>query len=77
MLNHMHAILEKVFPGKVKLIDLFNYTTVAALADFIAEKDAPVDNGPTEEEQLEQFEDMFEEIEKGNLSIDDMIKNFN
>ncbi|ARU60252.1 hypothetical protein CBW65_03625 [Tumebacillus avium] len=76
MLNHMHAILEKELPGAVKLIDLFNYTTVAALSEFIQSKLDGEPQALTEEEQIESYNDMFEELEKGNLSIDDMIKNF-
>lgn len=78
MLNRMLAILDQEFPGKVKLIDLFNYTSVATLSEYIASKYEPrelVEVVVQEEVRAEDYEDMLDEMVKGNLSIDDILKN--
>lgn len=47
LLARVHSLVEKEFPGKVRLIDLFEYTSVAKLASYIQgstdeEMDLPV-----------------------------------
>ncbi|PWK05383.1 type I polyketide synthase [Tumebacillus permanentifrigoris] len=78
MLNRMLAILNKEFPSKVKLIDLFNYTSVATLSAYISSKYEPVESEVItvqEEVRAEDYEDMLDEMVKGNLSIDEILKN--
>lgn len=75
-INRMHVILDKEFPGQLKLIDLFNHTSVAALSEFLSEQQNEAEAVVSEEEELEALEDMLDNLESGNLSIDDMIKNF-
>ncbi len=72
LLSRMHSQLEKEFPGKLSLVDLFSYTTISTLAGYITGQGE--DNFKIDDD-LQEFENMFEEIEKGNLSIDDALKN--
>ncbi|MGG1149685.1 type I polyketide synthase [Bacillus wiedmannii] len=69
ILNRMHALIEKKYPGKVKLIDLFNYTTVASLSGFIGDKSK--DSSPSEDEFIT---DLLTDFENGKLSIEDALK---
>lgn len=78
MLNKMHALLDKEFQGKLKLVDFFTYTSVASLAQFIScseENEDVEDKIAATDEELEAFTNMFDEIEKGNLSVQDAMKN--
>ncbi|MCK4258241.1 MAG: SDR family NAD(P)-dependent oxidoreductase [Halanaerobiales bacterium] len=76
MINRMHIILDQEYPGVVKLIDLFNYTTVASLSKYIASKVG----GETEsniDQELEDLNQMLKNVEEGNINIDeamDLIK---
>ncbi|MGA4722141.1 beta-ketoacyl synthase N-terminal-like domain-containing protein [Fictibacillus nanhaiensis] len=69
LLNRMHTLIEKKYPGKVKLIDLFNYTTVASLSSFIAEK-----SEDTCSDEDEFITDLLRDFEDGKLSIEDALK---
>ena len=45
LLIKMHAKVDQLYPGKVKITDLFAYPTVAMLADFIQNADVAADIG--------------------------------
>lgn len=76
MVNRMHAILDEEFPGVVKLIDLFNYASIETLSDYISSNLEPTKQVEKKESSLEDFADMIEDLEKGDLSVDDAIKKF-
>ncbi len=74
LLGRVHASLEEKYPGKFKLVDLFEYTSVFKIAQFIAEGDKKIENDDVEEEEDLDFESMLKDLETGELSVDDMIK---
>lgn len=78
MLNRMLALLEEEFPGQVKLIDLFNHTSVATLSQYITAKfePAPEAQAPAAARNVDDYADLLDEMESGTLSIDDIIKNW-
>lgn len=74
MLNQMVILLDQAFPGKVKLIDLFNYTTIADLAQYISGKE----EGRAEvckDTELAELEGMLDALDKGELDIEEFIEN--
>ncbi|HEX3046695.1 MAG TPA: SDR family NAD(P)-dependent oxidoreductase [Bacillota bacterium] len=73
LINRMLARMADEFPGKVRLIDLFTYTSIATLAQFIAASDEDALEQKSDQE-LDEFKEMFSAIEKGELSIDDVLK---
>lgn len=75
LLNRLFSLLEEVYPGKMKLIHLFSYTSVHALSQFVMTK---LDIKPAAEPAppVDDFEQLFKDIEAGNLSIDDAVKSF-
>ncbi|OMF63800.1 SDR family NAD(P)-dependent oxidoreductase [Paenibacillus sp. FSL R5-0766] len=75
LLNRLFSLLEEAYPGKMKLIHLFSYTSVHALSQFVMTK---LDIKPATEPAppADDFEQLFKDIEAGNLSIDDAVKSF-
>jgi NAD(P)-dependent dehydrogenase (short-subunit alcohol dehydrogenase family)/acyl carrier protein len=72
LLTRMYNDLDKEFPDQLTLVDLFSYTTISELALFLMgrdETDFDVDD------EVKEFEAMFEKIEEGNLSIDEALEN--
>nr|WP_285891135.1 SDR family NAD(P)-dependent oxidoreductase [Paenibacillus pasadenensis] len=88
LLGRVHASLEKYYPGKVRLLDLFEYTSVSKLSDYLRaeEDDEPDDFGYDREmsEVLQQVsasvdleEDtlrLMEELDSGSLSLEDALE---
>ncbi|WP_339298200.1 SDR family NAD(P)-dependent oxidoreductase [Paenibacillus sp. FSL R5-0623] len=75
LLNRLFSLLEEAYPGKMKLIHLFSYTSVHALSQFVMTK---LDIKPAAEPAppVDDFEQLFKDIEAGSLSIDDAVKSF-
>lgn len=75
LLNRLFSLLEDAYPGKMKLIHLFSYTSVHALSQFVMTK---LEIKPAAEpaQSVDDFEQLFKDIEAGSLSIDDAVKSF-
>ncbi|PWW07329.1 phosphopantetheine binding protein [Paenibacillus cellulosilyticus] len=76
ILNRMHALIEKKFPGTVKLIDLFNYTTVRKLSKHIAEKTGKSTTAKAESTELESITSMLEQLQSGDMNLEEAVKHF-
>ncbi len=78
MLNRLHAMIEKQYPGKVKLINLFTYTSIADLASFISEQVGHKDEKKIVEEnesnEIKKYEDMLDALKQGSISIEEAIE---
>jgi acyl transferase domain-containing protein/acyl carrier protein len=71
LLNRLYSLLDKEFPGKLRLIDAFSYTSIAAMAQFLAgeqEEAAAFDS------DVDGFLTMFDRIGNGSLSVEEAIK---
>lgn len=66
--------LDEYFPGKVEVADLFVNQTIASLAKYIGEED---ENDIAEENLDEKLFNMFDELEKGELDINEALENLN
>ncbi|PQP85020.1 hypothetical protein C0Q44_11135 [Paenibacillus sp. PCH8] len=81
MLGQMHELLERHFPNKVKLVDLFEYTTVDKLSSYIAGHEQPVaqaaqiTSGSDEQggDWNESLSDMLDKLQDGEVSVDDIL----
>lgn len=73
LLGRMHLLIEKEFPGKVKITELFEFTSIYRLAEHIMSQCEKVSRKEEDDEEEELLK-MFEDIESGNVSIDDAIK---
>jgi amino acid adenylation domain-containing protein len=71
----MHRLLEETYPGIVKVTDLFICTTIYDLSRFIESSLSSGNNGG--ESAGLDLRDVFEEIRKGNLTIDEGIAMYN
>ncbi|MEK5467298.1 amino acid adenylation domain-containing protein [Paenibacillus sp. FSL P2-0089] len=75
-LVRLHNRLEKVFPQQVKLVDLFNYTTISALADYIGKKG----EGGTLKTVLNQtviqneIDQMLDSIDSDDFDVEQMLQ---
>lgn len=86
-ITKVHSLLQQKYPEKIQMGELFAYPTILKLGNLIQgeEEDEPNNeeealNNKSEEEIEQSILDMFEEIEKGNVdieNIDDIMKKFN
>ncbi len=77
MITRVHSFLEEKYPGKVQVGDLFAYPTISKIASFINEDTVLPKHEETRPDVGEKDIDietdiiaLFEEVEKGNISID-------
>ncbi len=70
MLTKVYEFIEKKYPGKVLIGDLFSYPTISKIADFISKEDKAREKDIGEKNVELDILAMFDEIEKGNLSMD-------
>jgi acyl carrier protein len=72
MLSNVHMLLESEYSGKVKLLDLFEYTSIHKLCQFITGQ-----NSSDGEESIigieEETRNMLEQFEKGSLRIEEFV----
>ncbi|EPY14024.1 type I polyketide synthase [Paenibacillus alvei] len=85
LLSKVHVSLEKLFPGKIRMLDLFEHTSIYKLCQFLSQETqynqiSMNDNSSGEVDATsileEETERMFDEIERGNLSIEEATKQF-
>ncbi|ARU60254.1 hypothetical protein CBW65_03635 [Tumebacillus avium] len=82
LLKKMHARLEIEYPGQVAVADIFEHSTILKLANYIAAQNSasePPAMLPEKEKkpdvELDQgVHDLLGEMEKGNLSIDELVE---
>jgi acyl transferase domain-containing protein/acyl carrier protein len=88
-LGRVHAALEKHYPGKVRLLDLFEYTSISKLYEYMRTEDSDIaeeddSGGDGWSEAMEQVsaggdleEDtlrLLQELNTGTLSIEDALE---
>jgi acyl transferase domain-containing protein/acyl carrier protein len=78
LLKRMHAEFEKEFPGKIAVADIFEHSTIQKLSEFIMRSDEQVPVVKAEPKavdvDIEQgVSDLLGEMEKGNLSLDQLV----
>ncbi|QSX05658.1 SDR family NAD(P)-dependent oxidoreductase [Sedimentibacter sp. zth1] len=74
LLSRLHGKIDEIYPGEIKLMDLFNYTSVNKIADFISNKEN--DNNDTQEvlpEVDDNMDSMINQFENDEISIDEML----
>ena len=79
LLSRVYELVEAQFPGKVKLLDLFEYTTIAKLAGAImgSDEETAEDEAAagSEDRQLEdELTRMLDQLKDGDLSVEDMLE---
>ncbi|WP_438431720.1 SDR family NAD(P)-dependent oxidoreductase [Gorillibacterium sp. sgz500922] len=88
LLKQIYALLDKQFPGVVAITDLFEYPSVGKLAQHISSltqqthTEQPAMNSHRRQAvagaNLEHdLNDLFDRMEQGNLSVDQIIRNLN
>lgn len=75
-IKKLHGEIERIYPEKVKIADIFSYPTVSKLAGFILDGNKTADAAErNRENELEQELDrMLGKMEKGNISFDQFIE---
>ena len=70
---YLHKEVNKVFPNALDVTDVFAYSTVADMAEFITNKqEASNENAKTESDSDEKIEDLVRQFVSGELSIDEI-----
>lgn len=80
LLKKMHGQLDKEFPGRIAVADIFEHSTIMKLAAYIAEDGVTVRESKPEKEKKANVNldkgvnDLLGEMESGNLSIEDVVE---
>lgn len=72
MLNYMYSLLQEEFPNRIKLIDVFTYTSIASMSEFI-NRGEPKKTSKKKERDGEAIEDylsILKEIKTGELNLE-------
>ncbi|WP_419889721.1 SDR family NAD(P)-dependent oxidoreductase [Paenibacillus xylanexedens] len=81
MLGQMHELLDRHFPNKIKLVDLFEYTTVDKLSNYIAGNEqhilqaAPITSASEEQDGdwNDSLSHMLDKLQDGEVSVEDIL----
>ena len=75
MLNRLHSIIELQYPGKVKLLDLFEYTSIYKLSQYITGEIIENSTEIQEDKIEDETRKLFDKLEAGTVSAEDVINN--
>ncbi|WP_438431722.1 SDR family NAD(P)-dependent oxidoreductase [Gorillibacterium sp. sgz500922] len=69
LLGRVHHSLEKLFPGQVRLMDLFEHTSISKLHRFLTSEGEPEHTGTADADEDRRTEELLQAIEAGQTSI--------
>lgn len=72
-LNRLHSIIELHYPGKVKLLDLFEYTSIFKLSRYMTGEIGQDNNEEQKDNVEEETRKLFDNLENGTMSAEDVI----
>jgi acyl transferase domain-containing protein/acyl carrier protein len=75
MLKKIHAKLESLFPGKVKVADIFEYSNIYKLAQYIVDQKEEVAKPAEKKNIKDKVQGLFEQIGNGELTLEEAIYN--
>ncbi|SFB07617.1 SDR family NAD(P)-dependent oxidoreductase [Clostridium frigidicarnis] len=82
--SRVFTLIDKEYPGKIKLIDLFSYTTVSKLSEFIASKfkceyvnQNKIENCECKDIEQDDVSDLISKLQNDELNIDEVVNMFN
>lgn len=79
LLGRLHTAIEKKYPARITLLDLFEYSSVKKIAEYLSKSDtdkaAEAHDSPAghEKDNSAQIDDLVDRFERGEISIDDML----
>ncbi|WP_297418097.1 non-ribosomal peptide synthetase [Clostridium sp.] len=66
LVNKMHSMIDKIYPNKVKIVDIFTHTTISKLSHLIAKSNTV----KSEDERIkDEISKLFNDIESGDVDI--------
>ncbi|MFF2175852.1 SDR family NAD(P)-dependent oxidoreductase [Lysinibacillus sp. NPDC058147] len=78
LLKRMYSRLEEIYPGKLLIADLFEYSSISRLAEYIAGKETEIVETvriPKENVNMEEaVSNILDALDEGDLSLDEMLK---
>lgn len=80
-MKRIYQTVEKLYPGEIAVADLFEYPTIYKLAGCIAERRGIAlytksEKSSTEKKDIDkELNDIFEDMQKGNLTIEQVVNN--
>ncbi|GEL05492.1 non-ribosomal peptide synthetase [Rummeliibacillus stabekisii] len=66
LIVQVHQRLEDIYPGKIKVVDLFTYPTVAEIASLVSENDTSTIN----KDNSVDVDDVFEKLGSGSIDLE-------
>lgn len=79
-MKRMYQSLERLYPGDMAVADLFEYPTIFKLSRCIAERRGLVHSAEPQNNKIEkdidkELNDIFEEMQNGNITIEQVVNN--
>jgi NAD(P)-dependent dehydrogenase (short-subunit alcohol dehydrogenase family) len=76
LITQVHTLLEKSFPGKIQIGELFSYPTIASIAEIISppgDMEDTIEKADADKEENidETIENLYRDLEDGVISIDE------
>lgn len=74
LLGRLHVQLEKKYPGKVSMVDLFEYNTIHKLSGQLGDKNSDSYQLQKQDTANEDILKIIDEMQEGTMSIEDAMK---
>jgi len=74
-LSRVHERLQEFFPDRLTISQMFVYPTISKLAQYLNSQEEAAAEEEEDEDIEKKLGDLLEQMETGNLSIDDAIEN--
>lgn len=81
LITKIHTLIEEKYRGRTTIADMFSYPTIARISEYLGEMSATKVTDNTEsdggrDEFDREMMQLFEQIERGELSIDDAVSRY-
>lgn len=76
MLNYMYTLINEKYPGGIKLIDVFTYTSIASMSKYISGK-STLKQSPVLEvkrDTIHNYTSIMEDLKRGEINLEDALK---
>ncbi|REK77607.1 type I polyketide synthase [Paenibacillus paeoniae] len=81
LITKIHALIEEKYPNRTTIADMFSYPTIARISEYLggmraSESQAKLEASVGEDEFDRQMMHVFQQIERGELSIEDAVREY-
>lgn len=79
MATHLLKMIDSQFPGVVDISDIFTYSSVVELSEYIdqtlgSQQEEPKEQAQTEKDEEQELRDLIKSLQQGSIDIEDGLK---